>query len=147
MEREGDLRIFIGLADEWDAHPRHRAELDAQIVTAAEELLTQDEPRTWVRIQARQGMSPIAESGSLRELAVTSLPITEDLVKCIAGWTDDYEATFLPDAEGFGSEADADAFVARGRVLVGRLQAELGNSWHVEYYPEPRRPPGLRLRS
>jgi hypothetical protein len=147
IEREGDLRIFIGLADEWDDHPGDRAYLDAQIVAAAEQLVAQAEPRTWVRVQARHGMSPVAQSRSLEELPLRSLPITEDLMKTFEDWANDYDATFVPGVEGFANEADADVFVARGRGLVARLQAELGESWQVEYMPEPRRPPGLRVKS
>lgn len=54
--------------------------------------------------------------------------------------------TFTPGAEGFTTEAEAVTFVARGRDLAEQLQQELGESWHVEYMPEPTKPPGVRLR-
>lgn len=146
IEREGDLRIFIGLASEWDDHPRQRAELETQIIRAAEELVAQQEPRRWVRVQARQGSSPVVLSGTHQEVPAGTLGISSDLVEAFEKWAADYEATYVPGAEGFASESDADAFVARGQALVHRLQAELGDSWHVEYMPEPRRPPGVRIR-
>jgi hypothetical protein len=44
---------------------------------------------------------------------------------------------------GFTSQAEAQAFVERGRDLVSRLQDELGDDWHVEYMPSPTAfPPG-----
>jgi hypothetical protein len=147
IEREGDLRIFIGLADEWDDHPRHRPELEADIVRAAEQLTAQREPRRWIRVQARQGMSPVAVPRTLEELPVESLPVSDGLIKSLTSWAGDYDDTFVPGAEGFNSESDADAYVARGQALVNFLQDELGEFWHVEYMPEPRRRPGVRIRS
>jgi len=37
--------------------------------------------------------------------------------------------------------------VADGERLVSRLQHELGPTYHVEYMPEPIRPPGVKLRA
>ena len=45
------------------------------------------------------------------------------------------------------SADDAESFVRSGEELVVQLQRELGDLWHVEYMPEPIRPPGLRLRN
>jgi hypothetical protein len=36
VEKEGDLRIFVGLASEWDDHPSFRNELDDRIIDAGE---------------------------------------------------------------------------------------------------------------
>jgi hypothetical protein len=92
-------------------------------------------------------MSPVTAPTTLEELPVQTLPVSGDLMKSLTWWARDYEDTIVPRAEGFASERDADAFVARGQALVERLQVEVGESWHVEYMPEPTRPPGVRLRS
>lgn len=81
IEREGDLRIFVALADEWDDHPDDRREIEAQIIEAAKALLRQAEPRTWVRVQARWALSPIAQSRSLKELPIQTLPISTTLME------------------------------------------------------------------
>jgi hypothetical protein len=52
-----------------------------------------------------------------------------------------------PASGGFDSEHDAERFVAAGQRLVVQLQDELGASYHVEYLPEPIRPPGVKLRT
>jgi len=144
--REGDLRVFIGHATEWDDHPKHRTEIEASIVEAAKRLLAQPELRRWLRIQARQRMSPIADSGTRADVAPSDLPISEALTRSFHQWAEDYDATFEPGSRGFESVADAARFVNEGRDLVVRLQDELGESWRVEYHPEPTKSPGLRLQ-
>lgn len=146
IAREGDLRVFGGLASEWDEYAEHRAEIEGFIVDAARELIDQAEPRRWLMVQAQHGRSPVADSGSREELRPTDLPISEDLAHSLADWATDYDATFATEPDGFQSEEEAVTFVERGRDLVGRLQDELGEHWHVEYMPEPIKPPGLRLR-
>jgi hypothetical protein len=150
VAREGDLRVFIGLASEWDDHPRHRAEIDASIIEAARRLLDQTDPRVWLRVQAARACSPISDSGTRSEIHPGDLPISGDLAGAFTLWAEEYDATFTDrggaGSDGFASGAAAVTFVERGRDLVGRLQAELGESHHVEYMPEPIKPPGVRLR-
>ena len=56
IELEGDLRILVGLADEWDDHPRHRPEIEAQIVKAARTL--EELPRRYTDRAAPQSTPP-----------------------------------------------------------------------------------------
>ncbi|MDJ0771770.1 MAG: hypothetical protein QNJ12_23495, partial [Ilumatobacter sp.] len=42
----------------------------------------------------------------------------------------------------FANEEEAVAFVREGERLAIRMQSELGESWNVEYYPEPTKPSG-----
>ena len=71
------------------------------------------------------------------------LDLSPDLLAALNAWAGTYDES----VDGFGSQAEAELFVRVGRGLVARLQDELGAGWHVEYWPEPTRPPGLRLRS
>jgi hypothetical protein len=93
-------------------------------------------------------MSPVEESGTQVEIRPGDLSISDALARGLREWAEEYDATFDQafGSSGFGSEAHAVTFVEKGRDLVARLQAELGESWHVEYMPEPIRPPGVRLR-
>jgi hypothetical protein len=147
VDEEGDLRIFIGLASERQDHPEAGDEIDAQIIEAATELLARPSPRRWLRVQARNGEPPLKRSRSrgLEPTLAQDLGISSGLSNAVSQWAKDYAATFTPAASGFESQAAAEAFVYRGRALAADLQRELGDSWHVEYYPEPIRPPGLRL--
>jgi len=88
----------------------------------------------------------VADSGSLIEIPLVDLPVTGDLATRLNEWAAQYEGTFEPDSEGFATQADAVQFVEQGRSLVDLMQAELGRDWHVEYYPEATKLPGLRLR-
>lgn len=146
---EGDLRIFIGWGSEWEDHPDDRARIDAGVMTAAAELLARAEPRRWLQLRARQGRSPLADSGTQEEVAPGDLPIGSDLTADLSRWSSSYEHNFagVAGASGFESEAAARQFVEVGRHLVDRLRRELGDSWWVEYRPEPVGPPGLRLRA
>lgn len=60
-----------------------------------------------------------------------------DFGSTMSGW---------PKEGGFASTRAAEEFVEAGRVLVSRLQEELGEAFVVEYLPEPIRPPGLKMR-
>lgn len=146
IRREGDLRVFIGLASEWDDHPNERAEIERSIIDAARGLQGQKQPRRWLRIQARHGSAPVTDSGTRVELRPRDLPISGALVGALSTWADEYDATFEAGRDGFGSQTDAETFVRQGRELVERLQIELGSRYHVEYIPEPTKSPGLRLR-
>ena len=53
-------------------------------------------------------------------------------------WASDYDRQVLDRSRGpggFRTQAASQAFAERGRVLVDLLQAELGDGWHVEYWP------------
>jgi hypothetical protein len=39
-----ELRIFVGLASEWQDHPEHRSSLDDDILDEARKLLARDRP-------------------------------------------------------------------------------------------------------
>ena len=151
VDEEGDLRIFIGLASEREDHPSASEAIDGQIIEAAHELLARAEPRRWLRLQARRGQLPLSRSKShgLEPANPSDLGLSPSLAAAIVRWASDYDATFAPDAagSGFDSEGEAEDFVERGRNLAAQLQRELGYSWRVEFYPEPIRPPGVRLRA
>jgi hypothetical protein len=148
---EGDLRIFVGLASEWEDHPGARAELDAEMLVAARELLDRSEPRRWIQLQAEPGRSPIVvrRPTGRTHLAVDELPVAAPLRQAIMAWSDLLGQIFEPPPSGpggFDDQEHAEAFVREGQHLVERLQDELGDGWHVIYMPEAIRPPGLRLR-
>jgi hypothetical protein len=151
VEEEGDLRIFIGLASEREDHPESAGSIDAEIVKASRDLLGRAVPRRWLRLQARRNESPLSRSrpDRLTNVSASELGVSTELAQALDRWADDYDATFGADerTSGFLSEGNAEAFVAQGRSLSDRLQGELGGSWKLDYYPEPIRPPGLRLRT
>lgn len=146
----GDLRIFVGLASMLEDHPEDAEQIEADIVAAARELLARPAPRCWIKLTAVRGRSPLTHSTSSGDIEVDpeTLQISDGLRSGLARW-DAYFAAVLSDwpaAGGFDSEHDAERFAAAGRQLVARLQDELGASYHVEYRPEPIRPPGVKLR-
>lgn len=147
VEAEGDLRTFGGLASEWEDHPASRPELETAIIDAADELLQRPTPRRWIQLRASRGCSPLWQPEPVRNIPLAELPLDIELRDDLSQWAADYDATFGGDLKrsGFVTSKHADSFVARGRRLVDRLQISLGPSWHVEYMPEPTRPPGLRL--
>lgn len=129
--------------------PRTLRSLRRQAVAAATELLQRDEPRRWIRLQARQGEPPLSEARTRRPIQTSELPISSELLTSLNSWSQDFERTFATSAagtEGFESEEQAKQFVDRGRELARRIQNELGDRFHVEYYAEPVRAPGVRLR-
>jgi hypothetical protein len=87
----------------------------------------------------------VVDSGLRIEISVVDL-VTGDLATRLTEWATQYEMTFGAGWEGFVTEGDAVDFVKEGKALVDLMQAELGPEWHVEYYPEATKPPGLRLR-
>lgn len=153
FEPEGDLRVFIGLASEWDDNPSSRSKIDAEIVEEARELLGRSTPRRWLNLRAAQGFSPLWQltpNGFQRNFQATDVPIEADLINDLAAWSAAYVETFVEndvEASGFETDSAAEEFVENGERLVTRLQATLGPAWHVEYTPEAIRPPGLRLRT
>jgi hypothetical protein len=151
IEAEGDLRVFVGLASEWEDHPEYRSSIEATIVEEARILVGRDEPRRWLTVRACRGCSPLWYSRPDRAINIQSqeLPIQAGLAQEITQWAADFNSTFDDDPafSGFITAEAAVTFVERGRRIVARLQEALGTSWHVEYMPEPVAAPGLRLRA
>src|SRR5260221_13078657 len=58
VDREGDLRIFIGLASEWEGHSNYRTEYEQRIIEEAEILLRRAQPCRWVKLMARRNTGP-----------------------------------------------------------------------------------------
>jgi hypothetical protein len=146
----GDLRVFVGLASMLDGHPEDAEQIEADMVAAAGELLARPAPRRWIKLMAVRGRSPLTQSTGPDNIEVDpeTLQISDGLRSDLARW-DAYFAAVLsgwPAAGGFDSEHDVERFVAAGQRLVSQLQDELGASYHVEYMPEPIRPPGVKLR-
>jgi hypothetical protein len=149
VKDSGDLRIFVGLGSLLDDHPQDAGQIEEQIVTAARELLARAGPRTWVKLMAVPGRSPLTQTtGSYNtEIDPQALHLSDGLRSDLARW-DSYFAAALsgwPQAGGFESQQDAEKFVAAGRQLVVRLQDELGPAYNIEYMPEATRPPGLKV--
>ena len=140
------LRIFIGLASEFEDHPDGREELRRESVRQSAALLAWEEPRRWLRLQAdadrtlsmstTQGQAPVDLKG---------LALFEALASRVSAWSDAWRDVL--DSGGFASIEEAEGFVDVGRNVAEALQECLGPGWHVEYYPEPIRPPGVRLRT
>lgn len=149
VAEEGDLRVFVGLASQLEDHPSSAASLNEAIRAAAADLLARTKPRRWIRVQASVGVSPLGHNDpdGYRMVEIQSEPITTDLMSELKAWNDDFHAVLdgWPVRGGFHAEEDAKTFVDRGRELAARLQDELGPTHHVEYYPEPIRPPGVKL--
>lgn len=143
VEREGDLRIFEGLASEWEDDPEHRQGYDEQIVEEARVLLTRDQPRRWIKVMADYDCWPLWNPNPPRNVDPAELAISDELAADLAGWAADFDLNLDredPARSGFSSPREAEAFVARGQVIVDRLQDELGMDWHVEYLPAPTHP-------
>jgi hypothetical protein len=147
----GDLRIFVGLASTLDDHPEDTEHIEADIVAAARELLARPAPRRWIKLMAVRRRSPLTQTTGHDDIEVDpdALPLSDGLRSDLARWKARFEATLSgwPAAGGFDSEHDAEQFVTAGQRLVVQLQDELGASYHVEYLPEPIRPPGVKLRT
>ena len=141
FDREGDLRIFVGLASEWDDHPGSRTEIEDAIRRSAGALLAQDGPRAWLKLQARVGESPVIDSGKRESCAVSGLPVSDDLKRDLLVWADEFDAAQARPGSGpsgFESVKAAESFVDRGARMVDEMQRQLGVEWHVEYMPTPR---------
>jgi len=98
---------------------------------------------------AKRGQPPLWQYDIDGDQPAVDLPLAPDLINDLTEWAAKFDATFAGDdsgTSGFQSQSEAVEFVESGRRLVDRLQDSLGTSWHVEYWPEPVRPPGLRLR-
>ena len=147
----GDLRIFVGLASVLDDLPQDAARIGDQIVAAAQELLARPAPRRWIKLMAVSGRSPLTQTAGTdhAEVDPQTLQLSGGLSSDLARWDGHHAAALSgwPGSGGFDSEQDAERFVAEGEQLASRLQEELGPGCHVEYMPEPTRPPGLKLRA
>jgi hypothetical protein len=147
----GDLRIFVGLASNLDDHPEDVEQIEAAIVAAARELLDRPAPRRWIKLMAVRRRSPLTQTMVSDDIEVDpeTLSLSDSLRFNLGKWQTYFETTLSgwPASGGFDSEHDAESFVAAGQRLVLQLQDELGASYHVEYMPEPTRPPGVKLRA
>lgn len=145
MEPEGDLRIFIGLASDADDYPEQRQTIADAVVTECRVLLERQRPRRWLRLQAADdGVLSLATTSDQSRCGLDELPIPDDLATRLVAWQRQWMEVM--GKGGFASTRAAEEFVAAGRALGDALQEVLGADWHVEYYPEPIRPPGVRLR-
>lgn len=97
---------------------------------------------------AVQKRSPLTQTMGHNHIEVDpeALPLGDSLRSSRAQWKASFETTLSgwPASGGFDSEHDAESFVAAGRRLVLQLQDDLGAGYHVEYMPEPTRPPGVK---
>ena len=141
----------MGLASMLDDHPEDAEQIEAHIVAAARELLDRPAPRRWIKLMAARGRSPLTQTTGPDNIEVDpgALPLSDGLRSDLAQWSAYFEATLSgwPAAGGFDAERDAERFVSAGRQLTLQLQDELGTNYHVEYRPEPIRPPGVKLRA
>lgn len=146
----GDLRIFVGLASMLDDHPDDAEQIEAGMVMAAQELLSRPAPRRWIKLMAVRERSPLTQTMGPGHIEVDpqTLQLSDGLCSGLARWNAHFAAALSgwPASGGFDSKHDAETFVAAGKQLVSQLQDELGAGYHVEYMPEPTRPPGVKLR-
>lgn len=140
IEREGDLRIFIGLASEWEDHRQYRPEIERRIVDEALMLLEKTELRRWVKLQARSGCWPLWDPKENRSLGHDEPALRGELRADLRSWADEFDRVQAhpgPGPSHFADQPAAEDFVERGRQLVQRVQDELGDGWHVEYMQTP----------
>ena len=98
-------------------------------------LLRAVEPEGW----------PVWNPEPRRALSRGDLGLSEALCDEIEDWI-----RTLPSGRGtrewsvspFVSHEQAVTFVDAGARLANKMQSELGDGWHVEYYPEPTKPVG-----
>ena len=151
VQDSGDLRIFVGLASLLEDHPEDAEAIELQIVQEAQALLERRAPRIWIKLMATQGSSALTRTWGPDNIEVDrdDLQLSSQLLTDLAAWEQAFTDTLAhwPSSGGFASVHAAEAFVAEGQSLVTRLQHELGSSHHVEYMPEPIRPPGVKLRA
>lgn len=146
-EPEGDLRPFVGLASELDDPSLdHRDQYHRLIVQEAAALLARGEPRRWLRLQVdtEQPLSVTTSNGSAPAV-LNDLGLSPALISRVSAWGAAWRDVLA--TGGFASLTEAEGFVEAGRELAEALQEALGRTWHVEYYPEATRPPGVHLRT
>jgi len=150
VQDSGDLRIFVGLASELDDHPEDTARIEAQIVEEAKALLDRPSPRCWTKLMAARERSSLSRAAGPDNVDVDleAMQLSDGLRSDLARWDADFADALgnWPASGGFDSIEEAETFVETGERLVLRLQDELGVTYHVEYMPEPVRPPGVKLR-
>ncbi|MEZ0447209.1 hypothetical protein [Cellulomonas sp. ICMP 17802] len=144
-EPEGDLRIFVGMASEAD-DPNSLDLYRPRIVHEAAALLERDMPRRWLRVQAdAERPLSIATTRGAAPLDHDDVDLPQNISSQVGSWAREWRDVLA--AGGFASLAEAEGFVAAGSKLATSVEDRLGPGWRVEYYPEPIRPPGVRLRS
>jgi len=65
------------------------------------------------------------------------LPISEPLAEALLAWASDFDGILnwdYPPNSGFSTQQEEERFVAKGRELATRLQAELGSRGAVVYF-------------
>jgi hypothetical protein len=148
VDKEADLRVFVGLASELEDHPADRDRINAAIVETSRALLATREPRIWVKFRAQPRVSPLSDPRTGQAIGLQSIPIPAELVQELEEWANVYDDTYPDDgrAAGFASRAEAVAFVERGRHLSDRMQAILGPQGQprVRELERPRRHQGSR---
>ncbi len=130
FEREGDLRIFVGLASEWEDHAGSRPAIEIAIREAARHLLKQGQPRRWVKLQARVGEPPLRKPRSGRANSGYELGLTEQLQGELSAWATAFDSTQANPGigpSGFDTARSAERFVEQGARLAKALQRELGD--------------------
>ena len=61
IEREGDLRVFVGLGSAREKDYEYRDEIDAEMIDAAQQLRDRPEPRQWVMLRAERDTWPLSK--------------------------------------------------------------------------------------
>ena len=121
VDREGDLRIFIGLASEWDDHPDLRASIEEQIVDAAAELIRRPELRRWAQVRARCGRWPVTDPRTRRDLRPPELPASEAMSAALQQWAAHYDEIcdpVEPEPAALRVDATGRGFCPHGEALV-----------------------------
>ena len=79
------------------------------------------------------------EAEKVGPIELDELPLSDSLKADLQTWTDQYDATLSRDdplRSGFSTPEGEAAFHARGRSFVKRLEAELGPSARIRYWPQ-----------
>lgn len=93
-----------------------------------------------IKVMADYFASPLWIEGdgvASRNVNPSTLGISESLATELMAWADEYTGTLNsddPSASGFADVATELAFVAKGRELADRLQAELRQSTRVDFF-------------
>ena len=150
MQDCGDLLIFVGLLSQHEDHPEDEDRSRDAIVAESSDLLSRAAPRVWLTLVARGDQPPLLRTATPENLPIdpSALPLSADLRVAVHQWAGDYQEALgdWPQRGGFESISDAERFVEQGARLVERLQFELGPTFYVDYFPEPIRPPSVKLK-
>lgn len=146
----GDLLIFVGLLSQHEDHPEDVDRTRSAIVAESSDLLSRAAPRVWLTLVARGDRPPLLRTATPENLSIdpNALPLSTNLRVAVEQWAVDYQEALggWPWRGGFKSVTEAEQFVERGARLVEHLQTELGPTFYVDYFPEPIRPPGVKLK-